>query len=277
MSWPKTPDGQWYIFEGQVLMPVDPSTGVAQLLLRPQGGMALGIPAVASGEKGDPATLSGDINVTELAHDDPSPADGTFELLSPGPPPVYRMNLSVHRGAPGEDGTAAIDVDSVSGTPSYTKIPQVNAAADGFEYASQLAGEVYWPSTIANTAPTTSNSTLAVVSIPTRDYPRKLMPFGYTIIGRTGANVVVDLVARLDTETSGNVIGYCHGVASSSAISERLMLAPVPAPGAAANFNQVPAGEAAVVFMRTEKTSGSDSYTTSGSTSRFGVLAVPLL
>jgi len=100
MSWPKTADQAYYLFEGRVLIPIDPSTGVAQLMLRPQGGMGVGIPAIADGDPGDTPVISTDINLTELAYTDVTPASASFTEISPN---TYQLNLSLHRGAPGDD------------------------------------------------------------------------------------------------------------------------------------------------------------------------------
>ena len=112
MSWPKTDDGLWYIFDGQILLPVEVSTGAPILMLRPTGGVGQAIPAVDRGDPGKHAELSETITFTELTYDDPTPAGASFTTLIPPTDDtagVYKLNLALHAGAPGADGTASIE------------------------------------------------------------------------------------------------------------------------------------------------------------------------
>ena len=63
MAWPKTPDGEWYQFDGEILIPVNPAAGSAILYLRPTGGMGQGIPPVEKGDPGLPPTIDTAINM----------------------------------------------------------------------------------------------------------------------------------------------------------------------------------------------------------------------
>lgn len=275
MSWPTTADGLWYLFEGQILMPVDPSTGMAQLILRPQGGIGVGIPPVANGDDGVPPELQATVAFTELAYDDPTAASMSWTLVSPGPPPVYALTAALHAGAPGADGTTSIDLDSIGGTAAAGELIKVNAGADGFDYTFEKVGDRYVPATINSTAQGNANSTLATVSVTARNFDWRPEVFGYTVVTKTGAgSAVVDLVARLNTEGSGNLVGYCSGTNVTTA--ERLFLVPCPPAGSNDAFDKVLAGNAATLYLRTEQQSGADSYTTSNTTTRFCVRVCPV-
>src|SRR5688572_26750271 len=125
MSWPTTADGQFYLFEGRVLIPIDPSTGTAQLLLRPQGGLGVAIPAIAQGDPGDAPTIDTAVNFTELAYNDATPAAASWTETSPD---VYKLNLTVHEGEPGATGSNATisGASDLTGTPVYKQIIRVN-------------------------------------------------------------------------------------------------------------------------------------------------------
>jgi hypothetical protein len=279
MAWPTTDDGLWYIFDGQVLMPVDPTTGAPILMLRPQGGVAQAIPAVANGLPGQHAEIDATVNLTALTHDDPTADGASWTTITPpddDTPGVYRLNLTLHNGAPGDDGTTTLTTGSVSGTAAYKKIAQINSAADGFGYTSQKVGGRHFPVTINNTGSGNANSTLAVVSISagTYDHDYRVEVEGQTIVTGTGANVLVDLVARLGNETSGNIIGRCFGLGGTK---DRLVLSSGPPAGSADTWDKVSAGAGTTVYLRTEQQSGSDSYTTSSTTTRFCVTVRPIL
>lgn len=279
MAWPITPDGEYYQFDGEVLIPVSPTTGSAVLYLRPTGGMGQAIPAIEKGDPGSHAEIDTTINYTELAYNDPTAASASFTVITPPTdttPGVYRMNLSTHAGSPGANGTTTLTTASVTGTAAYKKIPQINSGATGFEYTSQKVGGRHYPASINNTASGNSNSTLAVVSIAagTYDYNYRVLVEAQTIVTATGANCLVDLVARLNGETGGNDIGRCFGMGGTK---DRLVIGGGYAAGNADGWDLVSAGSGCTVHLRTEQQSGSDTYTTSSTTTRFVVKVLPVL
>lgn len=276
MSWPTTTfrGVDYWMYDGITLVPIDPTTGAAYILLKPaNGAITDGIPPIADGADGVPPALDSVIDVTELAYDDPTAASGELTLISPGPPPVYGMSLALHAGAPGDDTVTSIDMGSIAGTATASKIIKVNATADGFDYAYEAVGERYIPATINNTSAGNPTSTLATVSIPARNRDYRPLVSGYTVVTQSGgSDVVTDLIVRLNNETGGNIVGRCPGVTST----ERLMLASGPAAGSADSFDKVTAGNAATFYFRTERQSGTNTYTTSSSTTRFCVWAMPI-
>lgn len=277
MSWPTTADGQYYLFDGQVQIPIDPSTGVAHLILRPQGGIGVGIPPVADGAPGLPATFQeGAVDFTELAWDDPTQASLTVTQISLDPP-VYALSGALHSGPPGEDGTTSIDLGSIGGTPVAGQTIKVNGSATGFDFTDMRVADRCIPASISNTAAGNASSTLCPIVIPSRNYDRRLLVAGHTIYTQNGgSNVVVDFVARLNNQSSGNVIARCQGLGPGTGGMERLTFSSASPPGSADGFNKVPAGSGATVYIRTEQQSGSNSYTTSNSTTLAEVWAFPV-
>jgi hypothetical protein len=278
MAWPLTDDGQFYIFEGLIYMPVDPTSGAAILQLRPLGGMGVGIPAIERGDDGLPANIDTTINFTPIAPGDPTADYAYWTQVSPGSgstPPLYRMNLGLHTGEDGADGTTTLTLAGVGGTSAPKKTVVVNNAGTGFIYQSQKVGELLIPASISNTASGLGNNTIGTVSwVANRfDTDVRVEPIGHTVVTGTGTDVRVDLLARLNGETGGNIIGRCHGIAST----ERLHLSGVPPAGSADTFNKVLANQAATVSFRVEQQAGANSFTTSASTTLLGVRLTPIL
>lgn len=272
MSWPTTSDGLWYLFEGQILIPVDPTTGAPIMYLRPQGGIGVGIPAIADGAPGAAAVFqTGAQAFTELDPDDPTAASVIVTEVSPG---VYALSGALHGGAKGDDGTTSIDLASIGGTAAAGKLIKVNAGATGFDYMFEKVGDRYIPASIANTGAGNTNSTLAIIPLPNKNVDCRIVVEGCTIVTQNGgSNVVVDFLARLNNQTSGNVIAHCPGIGGT----ERLILTASPPAGAADSFDKLPAGSGTVnVYVRTEQQSGANSYTTSNSTTRCAAWMIPI-
>ena len=273
MSWPKTADQAYYLFEGRVLIPIDPSTGVAQMMLRPQGGMGVGIPAIATGDPGDTPVISDVINLTELDYDDITAASASFTEISPN---TYQLNLSLHKGAPGDAGSNAtvLDADDVSGTPTYKDILTVNSTADGVEFTTQKVGDRYIPATISSVAAGNPTATLCTVTVPAQDFDWRPRVHGHCLVTGTGADVQVDLVARLDNAASGNVIG--RGISRAGQTPPPIILTPGPPAGSVDGYDKVLAGNAATIYLRAERQTGTDTFTTSASTTLFSVEVNPV-
>lgn len=280
VEWPKTADGQWYLSEGQVLIPVS-GAGAALIHIRPAGGMiAGGMTAIAKGDPGDPFRLHSTVTVTELAADDPTAAGASWTTITPPSaedPGEYALNLTLHKGADGEDGNTVLDPADFGGGLPYQVI-RLDAAGEEFELADVPLAECKWPAAILDVGSGNPQKTMAVVSFAARPWARVLEVSGYTVVVGEGADVRVDLVARLGTgsagsETGGSVIARCVGVAQN----DRLQFSAGPAAGTADEGFIVPAGTAPIVYIRLERQSGSLTYSAAASVSRFMVKATPVL
>jgi hypothetical protein len=264
------------MFEGQVLIPVNPSTGVAQLILRPQGGMLVGVPAIEKGDPGVPSEMDTTVNFTELAYDDPTAASASLTEITPPTettPGVYRLNLAVHEGQPGDDGAAVI-TPADYGTPAYQQLLSVDATTTGFELVYPKVGDSHSPASLNNTSSGNPNSTLGVISIPSNTYPFDWRPrvYAHTVVSGEASDVRVDLIARLNGESGGNIIGRCPGIAQT----ERLTLLPGKPAGSGDAWDRVAANAAATIHLRCERQNGSVTYTTSASTTGFSVEVQPI-
>jgi hypothetical protein len=104
--------------------------------------------------------------------------------------------------------------------------------------------------------------TAPTVSIAARNTDYRVRARGYQIVRQSGgSDVLVNLYARLNGETGGNIISKCQGLGGT----ERLTLVDAPPAGSVDAFNKVTAGNTATVHFRTEQQSGANSYTTSNS------------
>lgn len=276
MSWPVTSDGQYYIFDGQVLIPVNPSTGVAQLILRPQGGMLIGVPAIEKGDPGVPATLDTVVNFTPLDYDDPTAASMSVTEITPpteSTPGLYQINAALHEGAPGDPGAALI-TPSDYGSPAYKKLLSVDSGGTDFELVYPKIGDSHTPASLNNTASGNPNSTLGVISIAANTYPFDWRPrvYAHTVVVGEASDVRVDLVARLNGESGGNVVGRCPGIAQT----ERLILSPGKPAGSGDSWDRVAANAAATIHLRCERQSGSVTYTTSATTTWLSMEVQPI-
>lgn|SRR5262245_15444322 len=270
MSWPTTPDGQYYVFEGLVYMPVDPSSGVAQLLLRPQGGMATGVPALETGPPGSPPTIETAINYVPLAWDDVTPSTASWTETSPD---TYKLNLSTHDGAPGADGDTVLDPGDFPGAlPGQTLI--TNNTVDAFVLITPKVGDFYLPAMVNSTPSGNAAYTLAQIPVPAQPWPWRPIVFGTTTVVGTGADVRVDLVARLNGESSGNIVGRGWGMAGQN--PPPLFLSGGSPIGVPDTYNRVEAGVPGTLYLRVERQSGADTYTTSASNTSFAVKVNPI-
>ena len=257
----------------------DPSSNMFFAVAAPDGGLG-SFPALVKGDKGDAPTISGVI-LTSMNWDDPTPASATFTSTGPG---VYTLNLALHEGEPGADGTATLD-PTAFGTPVSKKLLVVNPAANGFIYQTQKVGDRYYPTTINSVPSGNAAYTLCAVGVPAQDFDWRARCFGSVQVTGTGANVSVDLVARLNVEASGNVIARAFDTPGNALILTNFTHPPhvlIPAvtttdtTAGGANYDKVNTGAPATIFMRTERQSGTDSYTTSGTRTTFSVEVHPI-
>lgn len=277
-----TDDERYYIWQGEVRIPktFDPSTKAAVIMLGPPGGIAE-IPALVKGDPGLPASIDPNISFTTLAWNDPTADSASFTLLTPATdtqPAVYRLNLALHEGTPGAAGSSAIlDSTDLTGTAvdGYVLTKTTVGGNDRVTWSAQKAGDQYWPASISNTSGSDGqNRTLASVSIPAQPFDYRLRVHGQCVISGT-ANTRVDLIARLNNATSGDVIGRSFGLTGATP-PPNVLVSGVPA-GSASTVGKVLAGNGATVFLRAEQqASTTDAYTTSASTTSFMVEVAPI-
>lgn len=277
-SWPKTADGLYYMAEGKILVPVD-AAGSAVIMLKPDStAVGAGFTAIEQGPPGEPPTFAETVNFTALDPDDPTDDSASLTVLTAPTETTaghYQLNLSLHTGEDGADGDTVLTPDDYSETPVAGQILVVDSEAEGFELVSRRIGGRHLPVTVVNTPAGNSKYTIATAAIPqgTYDFAYRIEVSGQTLITGTGDNVSVNLVARLNDEQGGNILGIGFGIGG---VNDRLVLSDGPPPNSPDSWDVVPAGAGATVYLRVEQQDGSDTFTTSADTTWFKIKAVPV-
>lgn len=239
-----------YLWDGKLFISEDynPETGVAIAFFAPPGGRAA-IPAMAAGATG--AT---------------GPAGATG---STGP-----------AGATGATGSL-LGAPDVVGSPlagygiTYSATAGAGSTPAGVWTAPGVGG-VYWPSSIASTTSADgAQRTLTSVTIPSFPFDSRVDCFGQSILTGTGPDCSVDLIARLSNATSGDIVARKYGLPLTE--QRDLTLIPGPAAGAATSLGKITANSGTLtVYLRAERQTGADSFSTSSATTSFYVKVVRL-
>lgn len=271
-----TIDGKEYLVidTAQFRVPLDwdASSQMFIAVAAPTGGLG-SFPALVKGDQGDTPTLSA-VNFTVLEADDPTADSASWTETSPG---VYTLDLALHKGPQGIPGDTLV-TPSDFGTPVAGRIAVVNDDLTTFSLQAQKVGDRYVPASIANTPSGNPNYTLCSVAIPAQPFDWRPEVSGQSVIHTTWADVRIDLIARLNNETSGNIVGRGFGALQSVYMSfyQTTVLSPGPPGGASSTYDKVLAGYAATVYLRAERQAGSGTFTTSGDTTHFGVRVQPI-
>ena len=268
-----TIDGKQYLVvdvaKFRIPLDWDPSSNMFFAVSYPDGGIG-NFTALAKGDTGDVPTLNLPITLTELAPDDSTPASASFTEVSPD---TYTMSLALHRGAKGDNGDTVL-LPNDYGTGQVGDYLVVNSATDAFDLTPQRVGDRYTPATILSTPSGNAAYTLCTVAIPAQRFSWRPQVEGFCEITGTGTDVKVDLVARLDSATAGNIVGRATQRAGQYPATHTLSSTP-PA-GSAAGYDVVAAGNSAVIYLRAERVSGSATFTTSNTTTGFSVTCAPV-
>lgn len=264
---PVTINGKSYlqIDTARFLVPLDwdPSSCFFLAVAAPDGGMGNFEP-FAKGDDGVTPTIDTAINFDALEPDDTTPDSATWSVLAPN---VYQLNLALHKGQKGLDGGTTLDPTDY-GTPVAGQMLVVNADGSDFILMTQKVGDRYVPTVIHNVP--SGNDKYTVATVAAGPFPWDWRPSvdGACIITPGGTNVSVDLIARLNDESGGNDIGRSFGAAGP--------LVSMPPPNSADGWDRVAAGAVGTVYLRTERQTGTDYYTTAAATTRFGMRVHPI-
>jgi hypothetical protein len=270
-------DGKEYLVidvaKFRIPMDWDPNSNMFIAVAAPDGGLG-SFPGLVQGDTGPAPTIDPAINFTALPAGDPTPDSASWSEISTD---VYKLNLALHKGEKGDAAAFDLaDADDLVGTPAAGRILVVNTAANGFEYAAQKVGDEYWPATINNTPSGNSAYTLCQVSIPGQPFAWRPEVSGWCVITGTGADVQVDLVARLNDQAAGKILGRGRGQIGQNTEGSSTVLVSGPPSGSVADFNKVAAGSATTIFFRAERQSGSQTFTTVGTAAAFSVRVRPV-
>jgi hypothetical protein len=278
-SW-NTDDEKYYIWNGEVRIPktFDPSSKAAIIMLGPPGGIAQ-IPALVQGDPGKHAEFDSTIVLNALEYGDPTPDSASWSTIVAGDDhtsPVYRLTLNLHKGAPGAAGTSSIlSASDISGTATDGYILAKKVGESKAVWVAPKVGGQYWPASLSNTAGTDGQvRTLASVTIAAQPFDYRLRVHGQCVITGT-INTRVDLIARLNDATSGDIVGRGYGLGGVT--TDRLTLISGVAAGSTSTVGKVSAGSAATIYLRAEQqASTTDAYTTAASTTSFMVEVAPI-
>lgn len=238
----------------------------------PTGGLG-SFPALVKGDTGDAPTLSTSFTVLEA--DDITPDSAVFVETSPG---TYVLNLALHKGPQGDTGDTVV-TPSDFGTPIVGKIPVVNSALDNFELRSQKVGDRFVPASFTAAPSGNPKYTLGSVSIPAQDFDWRPDVSGQCAFAHTGDNARIDLVARLNDQTAGVIVGRGIGSPDSTyylGIPRVVTLVSGPPAGSSATYDKVAQGASAIIYLRAERVAGSSTFTTSVDTTSFCVRVRPI-
>lgn len=279
MAWPIVDfnGARYYQGQGITLVPVD-GTGVAHVLLREDGGIVGGVSAVEQGPPGQPAGLESAIALTPLASGDTTPDSAYFELIVPptaSTPGKWKMHLALHTGKDGLPGTMVWNPLDLAATPKAGWLPAVKSNLNGFELVPQKLPEVFYPGTINNIGSGNVNATHAVIPIAARPWARRIRAQGQTVVTGEAADVRVNLLARLNGEDNGNIVGRCTGIAQI----DRLAFSPgkpIAAGTGTDDYDTIPANATATVHIKCERQAGTSTFTAPAAMAHFNVEAWPL-
>ncbi|RAV17518.1 hypothetical protein DQP57_00395 [Mycobacterium colombiense] len=209
----------------------------------------------------------------------------TFDLVqtSPGGAGVaseYTVNLGLPQGADGTSGTTTIGTASdVSGTPAagdFISVSGVNGGTPSFEYVSFPWGNVY-NATSFDTVSESGNTqgTLGTINIPAQTADYYPIVYATAIVNGT-ANTVVELLALINSPTTGQVVAQVPGLSGTA--NQRLVM--IPGFGAligASGYGKVSAGETVEIYLVARQTASvSDSWAIEASTVTFTVETRPV-
>jgi hypothetical protein len=253
----------------------DPSSNVFVAIAAPTGGV-LNYPVLAQGDPGVTPDIDSTINFTPLTWDDPAPDSASFTETSPN---LYRLNLSLHNGTPGDDGDTVLDPGDFAGA-APGKIIALNSAATAFELQTPKVGERAFPSTYNSTPTGNPSYTLCSVGIAAQNFDWRPECFGSCKVTGTASDVRVDLFARLGTtgiatpETAGNIVGRAIGGTGVTPATHTLI--PALPEGVSGNHDRVLAGNTATVYFRAERVAGTGTFSTSNTDTTFWVKVNPI-
>lgn len=253
----------------------DPNAQVAILIGTPDGGIA-NVGPLVQGDPGQHAEIDETIVFTALEATDPTADSASWTTITPPTtetPGVYKLNLALHKGAKGDDGDTVLTPDDYSESPLAGQILVVNDALDGFDLAAQKIATRHLPAMISSVPSGNANYTMSTISIAAKTFDYRPLVLAETIRVGTGADVAVDLVCRMGGETDGDIVAKCTGLAG---VTDRLSIVSACPAGSVDGFDKVAAGNAKNFHLRTERSTGADTYTASNTVTRFQIWAIPV-
>ncbi len=273
-------DEEFYQWKAVLRIPKNwsPDSGVF-IAVAPPGGIA-NIPAAIKGDTGFTPTIR-NVNLTELADGDPTPASATWSVVTPGTDdtaPVFDLDLELHKGAAGDDGTLTIldadDYDDTGQAAGY--VLALNATNDGVVSVARKVGGMYWPTSFTSVSNGTGGNTIGQITVASQPWDWRPRPAGNALIHYDGADCQVDILARVANATTGDVVARVFGPPGSVGDAS-LTLAASPPAAAASTYGKVSSGGAATIYFRIEQQgSGADTFDAPNTKMAFSVEVAPI-
>ncbi len=273
-------DEEFYQWKAVLRIPKNwsPDSGVF-IAVAPPGGIA-NIPAAIKGDTGFTPTIR-NVNLTELANDDPTEASATWTVVTPGTDdaaPVFDLDLELHAGAAGDDGTLTIldaeDYDDTGQTAGY--VLALNSSNDGVVSVARKLGGMYWPTAFTSVSNGTGGNTVGSITVASQLFDWRPRCHGNVLVHFDGADTQVDLLARVGNATTGDIVARTFGPPGSVGDAS-LTFAAAPPAASSATYGKVSSGGAATIYFRLEQQgSGSDTFDASNTKMVFSVEVAPI-
>lgn len=248
----------------------DPSSNMFLAVAAPDGGLG-NIPALLKGDPGVSDVIDDVINFTALEPTDTTPDSADFVEISPG---IKQLNLSLHKGAKGDAGSITLNPADY-GTPISKYLLQVKSDLSGFEYIAPKIGDRYFPATILSASSGNPTFTLTSIGIGAQAFDWRPSATGQCLITGTGVDIQADLIVRLNDPAAGVIIARGYGAPGINPPAH--VLSSALAAGSGANDDKVSAGNTATLYLRVERQSGAETFTTLNTRTLFSarVHAIP--
>lgn len=245
----------------------DPSSNMFFAVCAPDGGLG-NIPALLKGDDGDTPELDTSIVFTALEPDDVTPDFASWTETAPN---VYQLHLGLHKGLKGDDGVMILNPTDY-GTPVAGRTIVLNDTLDAFVYQAIKVGDRYRPASFANAPSGNPAYTLAAIPIPAQPWDWRPSLEGQCVITGTGADFQGNYLVRLSTagvvngETAGPIVASGFGPVGVNAGAYSTVLSSAMAAGSADTADKVLAGNAATLYVRVERQTGANTFTTLAAT-----------
>lgn len=255
----------------------DPSSNMFIAVAAPDGGLG-NFEALAKGDPGDSDSIDSVIDLTVLEWNDATPEFASFNEIAPG---IQQLSLGIRKGPPGADGGNVLNPTDY-GTPIAGRLLRVKADLSGFEFVAPKIGDRFVPAAIANAPTGNAAYTLCQINVDAQPFDWRPEIEGQTIFSGTGADVGVNLVARLQTtgtvngETAGPIVGLGFGPIGVNAAQIATVFSGSPPPNSSDTYDKVLAGNTAIIWIRGERRAGANTFSTDDDTSIFKVKVGPI-
>jgi hypothetical protein len=248
----------------------DPSSNVFLAVAAPTGGV-FNYPALVRGDDGATPDIDTAINFTALAWDSATPEYASFSETSPG---VFKLNLGLKRGAPGANGDTVLNAADFDNAAPH-KMIVLDSSGENFVLQTQKVGNFYYPALVNNIPDGNPKYTICAISVPGQDFAWRPEVSGQQLLQGTGADVAVDLLARLNDPIAGNIVGRAIGQAGQYPATHVLSSG---APWDLHNdaYDRVDPGADTVIYVRAERRTGTETFSGSASNAFFKVSVCPI-